>query len=166
MNINTQLSNDIFITSKSKYAELFLIKLKNDLFEETMGIVINNKDNYSKNEIKLKIEGCKGILTGYQYNALYDFYTLQYTIHVSKNNKEQSKTYLIQDSLSLRYKIGKSINIPRRLQSIQTSGKLKIICILEKDIEKELHLKYKDKRKYGEWFELNNCDIEYIKNMG
>jgi Meiotically up-regulated gene 113 len=38
-----------------------------------------------------------------------------------------------------------------------------IECKKPLELEKHLHALFSDKRKCGEWFDLNNADIEYIK---
>ena len=38
-----------------------------------------------------------------------------------------------------------------------------MILIINQDIEKELHQKYSDKRVRGEWFQLDDQVIEYLR---
>jgi hypothetical protein len=72
-----------------------------------------------------------------------------------------SYIYLIKDSLSSDYKIGKANNPIKRLSQLQTGSpnKLEIIHIYRSDlatkIEKALHNTYSSYRKEGEWFEID-----------
>lgn len=78
--------------------------------------------------------------------------------------------YLIQGENN-RYKIGFSKNALTRLKSLKHSSCENHILIHKIRVknphlkEKELHLKYKDKRLHSEWFNLNVEDIEYIKGL-
>lgn len=70
------------------------------------------------------------------------------------------------------YKIGKtSCSINDRLASLQTGNPfpLNVIAnIVRTDssgLELYLHNKFRHKRVRGEWFNLSNSDIEYIKNL-
>jgi hypothetical protein len=69
------------------------------------------------------------------------------------------------------YKIGYSSNINNRFKGLNKASpdKLQLTCVIKtkeyKELEKELHEKYSDKRYQGEWFELSDADIEYIKSL-
>jgi hypothetical protein len=72
------------------------------------------------------------------------------------------KTYLMTDFRGC-IKIGKTTDVYKRFLSIRTGNPtLKIIASLEKDIETELLLKFKDKKVLGEWFSL---DKEELHNL-
>lgn len=61
------------------------------------------------------------------------------------------------------YKIGKSNNPQRRLNSIMTSNlNAELICYGTGVKEKELHHIFSNKRIKGEWFNLNETDIQKI----
>ena len=85
-----------------------------------------------------------------------------------KYKNEEGFIYLIKSNNM--YKIGKTKNIKTRIQSIKTSTPflLEIVhtqkYINYHKIEKHLHTEFKDKRVSGEWFNLTENDIEYIKN--
>ena len=82
---------------------------------------------------------------------------------IQMRNRKQ-KTYLIYDNNM--YKIGRSIEPENRLKQIKAHNPAaKLICTIDKDIEKELHNKYKNKRVGGEWFDLTESDISYIAGM-
>ena len=79
------------------------------------------------------------------------------------NILDNSKTYIIKDNSNNTYKIGKSKNPLKREKTLQSEKpNLKLIKIFENNIEKELHELYKDCRLRGEWFKLNNVQLEYI----
>jgi len=70
------------------------------------------------------------------------------------------KTYIMVDTTNNLYKIGKSVNPKYRektLQSEKPTIELYLIC--DYDVEKILHIKYKDKRIRGEWFSLSQNDL-------
>lgn len=80
------------------------------------------------------------------------------------------EVYLIKGENN-RYKIGYSKNAKSRTDALRLSSCENHILIHKIRVknphlkEKELHVKYKDKRLHSEWFALNNEDIEYIKGL-
>jgi hypothetical protein len=75
----------------------------------------------------------------------------------------ERKTYIIKDCNNGLYKIGFSNNPIKREKTLQSQNpNIKIVKVFEKNIEKELHLNYKEFRVRGEWFNLNNTQIDYI----
>lgn len=73
-------------------------------------------------------------------------------------------TYIIFDSR--HYKIGKTKDLKLRLESMKTSNPyIKLLLFLEKDIEKELHVKFKSKNVTGEWFDLSFEDLNYLSTI-
>jgi hypothetical protein len=73
------------------------------------------------------------------------------------------KTYIIKDSNTGLYKIGFSNDPLKREKTLQSEKPLiKIIKVFDYNIEKILHNEYKDFRVRGEWFDLNNIQINYI----
>ena len=57
-------------------------------------------------------------------------------------------------------KIGKALNPTKREKTLQAEQPfIKLYATTEKDLEKHLHYKYKDKRIRGEWFDLSIKDI-------
>lgn len=83
--------------------------------------------------------------------------------------KEKPKGHIYIMECGGKYKIGVSKDIERRRK--QLDNKPFPVTIIYKspliknvyDIEKEIHSVYDEKRIAGEWFELNNNDIEAIK---
>lgn len=76
-------------------------------------------------------------------------------------NKSHVKTYLISDQVSGMVKIGKAVNVESRIISLQcgSASKLKLIHLFDANIERLLHVKFKDKRKHGEWFDVSPDEI-------
>jgi hypothetical protein len=66
------------------------------------------------------------------------------------------------------YKIGITTNIDKRILELQTGNPFLIQLVFFKIVndasalESELHKKYKNKNVSGEWFYLDNNDIQYI----
>lgn len=69
-------------------------------------------------------------------------------------------------------KIGYSNNPPRRRTHISPKlpFDLHLICSIEsmnaRALETELHVRFEDKHVRGEWFRLDDDDLEYIKSLG
>src|SRR5699024_8892039 len=74
-----------------------------------------------------------------------------------------------------RYKIGITTNYKDRLRSLNTIVPFGITIIeiypssKYKEIEKEVHERFNNRRRNGEWFEFNENDlkefIDYVKSM-
>lgn len=70
------------------------------------------------------------------------------------------------------YKIGRSVNIDGRIKRLETvlPYELELVCAVKaKDYittEAKLHQVFADKCVKGEWFQLTEADIEYIKGLG
>lgn len=61
------------------------------------------------------------------------------------------------------YKIGRSRNPGEREATLQSQKpSIEMIAVTELSIEKGLHKMFKEKRIRGEWFELNQHDVEEI----
>lgn len=99
--------------------------------------------------------------------------------HCKKNNEKiNSYIYFIKDYKRGLIKIGKTTDLKKRMYSIRgsliTSG-INVSCIklvglypvIKEDlhfVESEIHFIFKDKRKYGEWFDISETDID--KTLG
>ena len=88
-----------------------------------------------------------------------------------KKTRKQKKQfcYILKDENikyedgSSAYKIGKSSNPENREKTLQAEKPtLKLIKQFKKDLEKELHDKYKEQNVRGEWFKLYPSQIKYI----
>ena len=74
--------------------------------------------------------------------------------------------YLVQAVGTNKFKIGRALNVPIRLQALQTSSPLKIRYVYHASVENmsqselELHQKFSKKREIGEWFALTTEDVK------
>lgn len=70
-----------------------------------------------------------------------------------------------------QYKIGYSKTPVKRRQQFRTGSPfpVKTVHLLRtvyyRQIEKQLHYQFADKRKQGEWFALDDADVAYIKSL-
>lgn len=79
------------------------------------------------------------------------------------DNRKQTFTYIMLDTVNGFYKIGKSINITKREKTLQSEKpSIKAIFFVCGDIEKHLHSLFNNKRIRGEWFNLSKKDIETL----
>lgn len=87
---------------------------------------------------------------------------------LTANSMMLTHIYLFYDEHTGLYKIGRSIDPNYREKTLLPQApkvrKIFISPIADKKIEKELHRKFKSKRIRGEWFELDESDINYIKS--
>jgi hypothetical protein len=100
-------------------------------------------------------------------------YLRQGTANTKKRKPAKDTTgfvYLLQSPTSA-YKIGRSKNPDHRLKTfgIQLPYEVEYLAVIPTDdmytLESELHERYADKRVNGEWFELDDNDVEYIKSL-
>ncbi len=122
---------------------------------------------------ELKSKGIKAIISTIGNNAhtlihegiLDCFYA--YTNNSNKNNKSKYLYLLKADKF---YKIGVASNVKSRIKTLQTGCMYKIDLVskweLDKPVveERKLHKIFSSKRVHGEWFKLNNNDINDIQN--
>lgn len=82
--------------------------------------------------------------------------------------KQLQRTYVMYDSTSNLYKIGRSKDLLAREKAINCAAPTaKMILVCENDIESELHGIYAIKRRKGEWFALSANDIlDLIEKYG
>jgi hypothetical protein len=82
--------------------------------------------------------------------------------------KITQRTYVMYDSASNLYKIGRSKDISVREKAIRSAApNSKMILVCENDIESELHNEYAIRRRHGEWFALSANDVlDLIKKYG
>lgn len=74
-------------------------------------------------------------------------------------------TYFIGgDGADSLVKIGKSFNPEARLRSLQLSSpvQLELIGVVPRDVESELHERFKSFRKHGEWFQYEAPIREWV----
>ena len=106
-------------------------------------------------------------LSPWVYNAINKTIDFNIMSYLPRSNVKYSDTvtYLFYSKILDMYKIGRSKDANKRLRQINQSTPVsaEIVHIIEKDIEKELHRKFADKRGSGtEWFNLSEDDVDYI----
>lgn len=90
------------------------------------------------------------------------------TIHVDRRRREAAGyTYVIRGTGTGLHKIGRTTTAPlERLQKLQTGSPVALELVVVLDHvrwEAVLHHHYRDQRRQGEWFELDERDIEQIR---
>lgn len=79
------------------------------------------------------------------------------------NKNKTISTYIAINKDNNTFKIGKSTDIyDREFALAAANPAIKMIASIDKDIERELHDKYNDKRISREWFNITNEDIKDI----
>lgn len=124
---------------------------------------LNYTSNSEYNEVNSRIEFLKNEISGLQEKR-------SSPTEVIIKKPKNGYVYLLEGE-NHRYKIGASKNPKDRLKQLKISScenhKLKH-TIKSNDmflLEKELHLKFSDKRVHSEWFELSENDVNIIKGM-
>lgn len=78
-------------------------------------------------------------------------------------NESPRRTYIMKDSTTGLYKIGKSKNPEYREKTLQSEKPtIKMIKIFDSNIESDLHREFADVRVRGEWFKLNKVQLKRI----
>lgn len=80
--------------------------------------------------------------------------------------KRKYKTYILKDTISGLYKIGRALDVNKRIKFLSVANpNLEIYHIINKDIETALHRKYSPFRIKSEWFKLSETELEEIKSL-
>jgi len=111
-----------------------------------------------------------------------DYYNYRETPQYYKDLKDQEKqweqskktktgyVYLLHAPSLDAYKIGKAKDVDARIKAFSIEMPMEIQCVFtakssEYDVdEKKLHKLFEEKRLIGEWFRLDNDDVNCIKN--
>jgi hypothetical protein len=102
-----------------------------------------------------------------------DVYDYPPSAKASKPNRKQSRAgfvYLLKSETG-HYKIGRTIDPKSRSKTfgIQLPFAVEFLAVIPADdmisLESELHRRFDEKRLSGEWFNLSDDDIEYIKGL-
>lgn len=100
--------------------------------------------------------------------CIYEFTTndiLNIFLRFPTNNYDKKVYTYIMSDISGLYKIGKSKDVANRLMAIKIGNPtIKLEFVINADVETELHRKYEIKNRGGEWFSLNDKDINEIKS--
>ncbi len=95
---------------------------------------------------------------------------INYNNKMKKHKKTKGYVYLIQSNDGF-IKIGRTINIKKRFKtlSVHLPYKIRLLGIIETNdyigLEEELHCKYAEKRVNGEWFKLNENEINELLKL-
>lgn len=122
--------------------------------------------DYSKNRLAEDL----GLTTRSINNKLYELKSTKYLDQFQGTwltNDKDGKVYFIQAIDGGPIKIGKALDIKRRLKSLQTDhySELRVIASIPDGgvaLEKTLHDRFKEYRIRGEWFEPADELIKYI----
>jgi len=92
------------------------------------------------------------------------FYWLDTADSSTHGRKLNFKTYLIHNKTTGLVKIGKAIDVQARIKELEYAcgTGLAILIIIDKDIERQLHLKFQQHRVKGEWFKFSDSIKEYL----
>lgn len=91
-------------------------------------------------------------------------------VNVTEPQIEKGYVYFIQEDYAGRIKIGKTVNLDQRMENfgVKLPFELELIHYVESNnhhyTEKLFHIHFNDKRVNGEWFELNEEDMAWIKS--
>ncbi len=91
------------------------------------------------------------------------------TVIANRKRDAMIKTYLLYNPNSGLYKIGKSINPEKRAVEIQgmAGSSLKLLYVIPRNVEHELHMKFATQNHYSEWFTDEGGSIQaYFKING
>ncbi len=157
------------------FTDLFSINNKLELDKTKLFKLLRNKLNLRfRSENIIQLNKKIGVYCNVEYNKHKKIYTLhkvstgKYSDFIRKNielakTKSNIKTYLIKDSRSGLYKIGKSLKPKVRERTLQSEYPLlRIVKLWDYNIESNLHEIYKRQRIRGEWFELSKIQVRYI----
>lgn len=82
---------------------------------------------------------------------------------LKNSQKGRMWTYVATD-LSHTYKIGQSTDIESRLSDLAIGNpNIRLVFIIQADVESRLHKLFKEKNYFGEWFYLSPDDIKRIQ---
>lgn len=82
-----------------------------------------------------------------------------------RKEKRHFKTYILLDIASGLYKIGRAVDVEKRVKDLSVANtNLSIVLSIGRDVENELHKAYSGKRVESEWFRLTKKDVSDIGN--
>lgn len=140
---------------------------KKNLIHPRLKLIIESTIADAKTISKTIIDLVDGKYTGLDlFNLNFTEYSkLEYRSEKTKYKYNGGyKCYLIKNSANDLTKIGMSKKVFSRFQSLaqEFGDGLTLVGYSNRDLENVLHIEYKEKRKFGEWFDLSNNDINDI----
>ena len=163
---------------KGAYMDLLMCQFNQGSLTLTDIKIILGTDFYVWEKLKLKFTVDS---FGRYYNPRLEEEKLKRELY-TKSRKHSTdegnvKIYLIKDNISGSTKIGSSVNPLRRFAEMCNQENPAITLgdkrdysliftskIVPRSEEKVLHAYFKDKRREGEWFILDNVDTEYVRS--
>ena len=134
--------------------------------------IIGNTELWSKiqNELVGMYNNAKdsGSITDELFNAEFQNQMSNVLKESKQKRKDREKTYIVRKLGTNEIKIGKSINVAERINtlSMQAGCHLVVLKIIDKNIEFKLHKKFAHLRTIGEWFNDENGEIcEFVKTL-
>ena len=126
-------------------------------------IISAKKIGTTYTNIKEVYNACRKVLNWIPINMVKEDPSRRLVIKDRYLNIHYTKTYLMKNKRNSLYKIGKSKNPKHREKTLQSQEpEISIVKIWNKDIERDLHIKYDEYRVRGEWFKLNKIQVKYI----
>lgn len=131
------------------------------------------KSTYRTYKASLKLYNLSGkqdfkkylISCGYSKSTIKKHLKVIKALSYKKIKSKKVYTYIMSHKEEGVYKIGKSVNPKRRHRTLLHDDPfIELFFVIDKNIEKKLHKKYKNKRLKGEWFNLTKEDIKNIKD--
>lgn len=139
---------------------------------EKLGYLTINPEEFKKygdTNPHIAALGVKGIIRVSEYEKL-TFYRkfFEYRPFTFDLNNETKYVYLMINQRNNLFKIGSSINPSHRERTLQSQEpEVGLVAYWQApvQVEKDLHKKYKEKKKRGEWFNLSLNDIRLVKDF-
>lgn len=156
---------------KNKVEEMFFYGNIDDLDYENIKMYIDDISKLNPTiEDLLAIESIfKSVENIHYYHKDYGFVLMMWLSRGHKINNQliNTKTYLLKNTLTGHYKIGKTskLKIEDRVKQLAVGAKIEIVSFCNIDIEKKLHNKYSIKRVFGEWFNLSKEEVLEITEL-
>lgn len=156
---DTDLINNVYIQA--------LLYRKYDYILNKLDLAYNKKDYKEIRNVVEEYNTTLKMLLPESFNRVFSRYFTSSVNDIFKDEEtKEYKTYIVKNSNNSLYKIGRTKQeVKNRIKQWEflACANIDETIIIDKDVENELHRKFKDKRIKGEWFELSINDIEYIR---
>jgi hypothetical protein len=167
------------LEEKGAYLDLLIFQFNRNSFNENQAIRLVGTDNWQSIKNKFIIED-----DGSFYNKRLREEKDKRSNYVESRRQSRKKTdndnvhiYVVRDNIRGTYKIGSSVNPMKRYNELENQqnpaimgdkvGERNITLVwysypVKRSIETQLHKLFKEKLVTGEWFSLDEKDLEYI----